>query len=78
MALADMYVFGQGPNTGAAANGWPRTREIDLYYPGSSATSATLILKGKNAATLRKTFAEIALEYTDRNGGLLLYLVDYQ
>lgn len=77
VAISDLYVFGQGTNTGATGS-WPRTREIDLFYPAPTATNATLTLKGRNAATSAKTFGEIALEYTDRQGGWLLYLLDFQ
>lgn len=77
VALNDIFVFGQGPNQGAT-NGWPRTRENDLFYPGSTSTSATVTIKGKNPATSAKTFAQIGIQYTDRNSGLSILNITFQ
>ena len=77
VALADVFSFGQGVNIGAVGS-WPRTRAIEFVSPGSTATTATVPIKGKNPATIAKNFGEINVTYSDRNGGLLLRNWDFQ
>ena len=77
VALSGVFLFNQGFNIGAIG-GWPRTRESESVFPGSTATTVTIPIKGKNPATTAKSFSEINLSYSDRNFGVLQRNWDFQ
>ena len=79
LALNDVYAYQQGTNVGAAAgSSWPRTRQIEIFYPGLLATSATLAIKGKHPNTVATSYGEITVEYQDRKNGWVLLLNAFQ
>jgi hypothetical protein len=70
MAINSMYGFNQGPNQ--TTSSWPRTRQNNVIFPLSSATTATVQLPGLTAPMTSVNFGEIGLECTDRRGGWII------
>jgi hypothetical protein len=76
-ALRQTWVFesGQANATGGA---WPASRQIDYSYPGARATSMTGVIPAPVAALVVPTYAEISLQYTNRNGNFVTSLYTFQ
>jgi hypothetical protein len=68
-ALSALWSFENGPTT--AAGFYPATRQINLTYPASTATSATLNVPVPVPALLTPNYGEAAFEYSNRNGNFI-------
>ena len=76
LALGSVWAHDQGPKQGAA--NYPRVRQTVSYYPGASATSATVALPGVLAGAASTVYGEYATSYTDRNRGAVATIVRFQ
>ena len=69
--LNDTYVFESG-NANANGTAVPSSRQILFSYPGAQATSAKFTFPAPATALVLPTFAQIGLDYTNRNDNNVL------
>lgn len=68
--LGEVGEYFEGSNVGtdpALIGAYPRSRYFTSIFPGPLATNASASLTPKPSAIIRKSYAEISLNYTDRN-----------
>ncbi|HRQ66914.1 MAG TPA: hypothetical protein PKZ76_18950 [Xanthomonadaceae bacterium] len=75
MAIASTYTHRQGPKTDAAP--WPRVRGSLVQWPAPGALSLELPFEGKPEGASATSYAEYAIQYTDRNNGWIIMNVQY-
>lgn len=69
IALNTLFSFENGSTT--AAGFYPATRQINLTYPASTATSATLNIPAPVPVLLTPNYGEVTFEYSNRNGNFI-------
>jgi hypothetical protein len=71
-AAVDSFIyFVGGPVPGGAVGSWPRSRQLNLYYPASGGTSFTWNQAALNSNIGVPNFGSVNLSFTNRNGNLI-------